>query len=610
LYSPSFFQELFNQIEPQAQEERLLSIILTLSRMPIQPLFQMNYTFSLVKNRAPLSLSFLSTSGVIEDSLLASCILSLFTPVMIVKAWESIIIGRRIIVVSQNQQILSPCIEFIRSLVSPMKMKATFHHFLSRDMIQFLEGESLVGVSMNPFWNPNNDQEQKEIIESLNCCGHENMVIDLDHGNIEYYSSNNNNDSFRSSPISLFQTILAEIENYYQLKNTELSKFLRRSSTSKENTIDKYYSGILSKVIQFFSSLNSSLLSAQYCALNRFLFDENSSVSLTIRKVHGIRSTNDLDEEDKKAFVDPVLHEPGYVEINGSMVGQLQYWGPMSPESNNKADYPLLDCWVECDAYLILVYQYTDQLPILSIRIKDLSIRQLKENDANGVTSFEIKCYSSRIVYRFTAATTIIRDAWITAIGQRLLLYINKGLTFVKLNKQQMESKELLNEEIYQIALESDKVPVSKVNCFSFHPEDKVSSRIHAHYQEFRLHIFRSETYSYFNEITEFPLQSIIKVREEYNQPLKQSENLNSNINGFGIANQWDVESKQSGQLTTSERAILITKQHRDHSSDNNLEGNVSNTNLGFYKRYIRLTDCLIKWQYQVNNFKEFVNNL
>jgi hypothetical protein len=104
--------------------------------MPVLPMCEVCYSFHLSPSQH-LDVRFSSTE-LTEDPDLASAVLRLLTPQMLVSAWEALILEKKVLVVCADATVVPYCCEFLRRLVLPLTV-VTFVPLLPRQTLTAIE---------------------------------------------------------------------------------------------------------------------------------------------------------------------------------------------------------------------------------------------------------------------------------------------------------------------------------------------------------------------------------------------------------------------------------------------------------------------------------------
>lgn len=155
-----FSRQLFEllQFEPVDDIPHILSILCT---FPIVPAAGVAYNIHL--SRGIARLQFTSCEQV-EDIPLDMVVLSVMTPHMLVRAWEAIILERKVVVISSIDSLISACCEYIRRLALPLAVVNTFVPLLPPELIHTVEAPFPYLVGANSITLRENITDMSEIV--------------------------------------------------------------------------------------------------------------------------------------------------------------------------------------------------------------------------------------------------------------------------------------------------------------------------------------------------------------------------------------------------------------------------------------------------------------
>jgi hypothetical protein len=122
--------------------------LLGLCESPIFPISGVSYNLRLATGTVKLAYSTIEQT---EDPDMSTVITSVLTPHMLVSAWESLILERKVLVTSSNINLIPLCCEYLRRLVLPLAVVNTYVPFLTKQLVKTVEAPFpyLVGACSN-----------------------------------------------------------------------------------------------------------------------------------------------------------------------------------------------------------------------------------------------------------------------------------------------------------------------------------------------------------------------------------------------------------------------------------------------------------------------------
>ena len=128
-------RELFDLLELE-KPENVLPILNVLCELPIVPAAGAKYRLQLSHGSTIVKFNL---ADQVNDASMDVIILTVMTPLMLVRAWESIIMERKVLVVSSIDSIITACCEFIRRLALPLEVVNTYVPLLPPELINTIE---------------------------------------------------------------------------------------------------------------------------------------------------------------------------------------------------------------------------------------------------------------------------------------------------------------------------------------------------------------------------------------------------------------------------------------------------------------------------------------
>ena len=395
-------------------------LLLTLCETPILPACGLSY--SLRFNSGSLSLEFNSSEQVIDNDI-NMVPLSIFSPQMLVAAWESIMLERKVLLTSDHYSIVSPCCEFLRRLILPLNLVNTFVPLLPRQLIDAIEAPFpyLYGAVTSSLLESGIDLS--------------NIVwIDLDNRTVSMPKiSYENPDVSAPAPLQLSlikdinDILMKPVANWMQrpcqvAKLSDSVNIHRIASPSEKTNAFESEDDFVSfrgqyapphseesinwcadQITQLFLRTNLSLLTARDCTVRAFyrrteLHDNGISCPEIIK-------------------VDRNMTAPyGFNLRCGVAYGCLQ----LLKEGVDEKALHFLTCWAEFDDLSMAVYEHADQLPLFFISANDINFVQPVAIEPDGLV-FEVRVnHVCARTHRFLATDEHSRASWVDFIdGKR-----------------------------------------------------------------------------------------------------------------------------------------------------------------------------------------------
>lgn len=116
--------------------EDILPILWTLCDLPIVPGAGINYCLKLSKGATTIKFS---TVDQIEDAEMDAIVLTIMTPLMLVRAWEAVVMERKVLVTSSMSSVIAASCEYIRRLALPLQIVNTYVPLLPVELIHTIE---------------------------------------------------------------------------------------------------------------------------------------------------------------------------------------------------------------------------------------------------------------------------------------------------------------------------------------------------------------------------------------------------------------------------------------------------------------------------------------
>jgi DENN (AEX-3) domain len=371
--------------------------LLTLCETPIMPSSGLTYVLQFDSGSAKLDFN---SCEQINDCDVNMIPVSLFTPHMLTAAWESILLERKVLIISVSSSIISPSCEFLRRLMLPLNLVNTFVPLLPRQLINAIEAPFpyLCGA------------ETQFVLESE--ANLSNIVlIDLDLRTVTMPEISSENPDV-SVPNSLKVQLLKEITDIMVrpftdwidrpctlMKGSSLSLPLVALRPSAEES----QSLQADQIMRLFIKTNISLLTARDCTVKAFF--RGAEIHRKEGSCHDVSRTREC-----KAT------EPYCFDLRcGVAYGCLQ----LLRDGKEDSTLHFLTCWVEFDDYSMAVYQHADQLPLLFINSSDIRCVCPSSVPPLGQV-FEVEvCQLVRRTYNFVASDSQSRTSWMNFIESK-----------------------------------------------------------------------------------------------------------------------------------------------------------------------------------------------
>ena len=407
------FSRCLLQLLNDEPSESLLPMIYSLCELPLIPIPNISYQFKFANNAASIQFSELEH---VVDLDMDVVVLSILSPIMIVKAWEALIVERRVVVASVNTALLLPVCEFLKKLIAPFSFVGTYIPVIPSSGIEALEapGNFIIGVDSTALKS-----------SSVSLSGI--VMIDLDRRSI-IHTPTTSDDPYYAAPSCLI-TYLHRVVT--QVVDEPLSRWMNRSIMN--NQVCPYnpeaWSQRATNIIRVFAKANLSILSAQYCTARAFF-----------------RSVSRCDNESFLhtlgfSFSKDPLALMGYSEHRSVHVGCMQLW--KDPRIMEDAIHHTIPCWVEMDDCAFALYEQADDLPLLLIPIEEFEAVASSSMEPEGHV-FEVTL-KNQSFFRFTTSDSHCRKLWLHAIEKKMNA-VAKGYQVVSTaNALQMRVKNQYN---------------------------------------------------------------------------------------------------------------------------------------------------------------------
>ena len=381
-------RRMFDLIDNDATNlNNLCSIFTTLCEAPVLPACGLVYELRFPCGRGlPLHVSI---NEQFDDDDVFAVALQVLNPRMLVLVWESLLLERHVLVVSSHPSLLAPCCEFLKRLILPLAFVGSY--------IPHLPDANLIDAPV-PYLHGISAQRLRSSGADLAGV----VVLDLDAGQISVPASEMANS--QCAPPSLLASLLQELTLKW---SAHLAAWAARPDNNTPwaatPATPMAQAERANAVLQVFVRQNLALLSARTCGV--FIFTGafcRWPVKLTGSDVVGDRKVERLSARPS-GDLDIIFNVSAGREVVSGALLLLQPKGRRS-----------LQVWVEADSTSLLVYRFEDELPIVSVPVKDLqSVVGIPMEPEGHI--FEVVT-SQHATHRFQAADPEARLRWITVL--------------------------------------------------------------------------------------------------------------------------------------------------------------------------------------------------
>ena len=386
-------------------------MLLTLCETPILPTCGVRYELQFDETSVA-QLEFNSSEQISDvDSIMI--VLSIFTPDMLLSAWESVMLERKVLVVSTNTSIIAPCCDFIRRLVLPLNVVNTYVPLLPAQLINAIEAPFpyLIGAETGAVIDSEIPIDLSHIV-----------VIDLDQRRAMMPPTSSENPDVCAPP-GLVHVLLKEVND---IMMKPYSDWISRAATTNNHShnnhrqhpfVPRSTSSLCMQadaLLQLFIRTNLSLISARDCTVKAFFRRLELHERGTFHFLHTLNSLVHLTSErgnfhyfpktlsnphlsytpfsmlSSPPFLDtfcylfiglycPEVYKQSIPRPTGPLGFDLRFgvaYGCMQllrlRKESTDTILHFLTCWVELDESALAVYEHADELPLLYINTKDI----------------------------------------------------------------------------------------------------------------------------------------------------------------------------------------------------------------------------------------------
>lgn len=389
--------------------ENILSTLLGLCEVPIFPACGLRYDLHFSRGTASLSFSAIEQ---VDDAEVLAVALQLLNARMLVSAWESIILERKVLVVSSVAAVIAPCCEFLRRLALPLVIVHTYVPFLPEILINTVEAPFpyLVGADLETL-----RQNPVDLSETV--------VIDLDARSVILPRKTNGiSENGGRAPPMMMRQLHHEVSNI--LLNHISSSFSRACSNSSMDHgssvrhVPRSSEGAAGTeasicraatlILQVFVRQNLALIGARNCSIRAFLRRPKAPM-------FQIERNKRLSQVDRPS--QDIMGSLGFELVRGVAYGFMQMLRSSGISDRMQHFMP---CWVEMDDTVLAVYEYADDLPILYIRCKDIQSVSPSPLEPEGYIFELITKQGSVSTYRFQTMGPDARGEWLRLVDVKI----------------------------------------------------------------------------------------------------------------------------------------------------------------------------------------------
>eukprot|EP00981_Chlorochromonas_danica_P010228 scaffold3058_cov165-Ochromonas_danica.AAC.19 len=421
----SFCRSLLDELQ-FIDVEAILPMIYAFCEMPIFPAPFLRYTFSFTHQNSNtimiengsyrekhdddhyvscsdigppahcLDISF-STLEHVNDLDVDFIVHMILTPLMIVKAWEALVVERRILVVTMNTSLLLPCCEFLRRLAAPMPFAGTFIPVLPLSGYEAVEapGNFLIGAHTNALREANKDLTGV-------------VIIDLDKQVVNSVNSTTDDPYYCAPPFLIAKLV----DNVTSIIHEGVFSWYSRTSDQGRpapQTTDLMHKRTAA-ILSLFLEANTMILSSQFCSIHAF-FRSAACPSTRVRSCFpGLSALKDQISRSS----------PGFYQMDSVCMGCVQRWRESDIDHRDTFHFTV-PSWIEMDRRAFVVYEMADDLPIIIVRIEEIEAVLASSLEPEGHV-FEVLLRNQHY-YRFTTAEKESKQMWMVAIEERMRVH-------------------------------------------------------------------------------------------------------------------------------------------------------------------------------------------
>jgi len=376
--------------------DKIPPILLTLTELPVYPGSGLEYEIAFTHGTASVKFSYLE---LVEDIDMDYVVLNVMTPAMLVAAWEAIVLERKVIVISNTNDIIIPCCEFLRRLVAPLTIVNTYVPLLPLQLIDTVD--DTVDAPFPYLLGANTDLLKRNIRDLS-----DTVVVDLDMRTVLPRVSKNGKPEIAPS-INLTARLLKYVND---IMLGPSSQWFNRATTCSGAAVCSPFSELSyttrsNRIQEIFKRANLELIGARTCSVKAFWRRKQEAMKpMIVCGCSGAMSSSRKPGSMMKGFNLTEGICSGFMQLAKELYDENEMVSHFTP------------CWVEMDQYVFAVYEFADDLPILYLLIKDIATVTPIAIDPEGHV-FEIMV--KNMSYRLTVTDTESRQKWISVIDRR-----------------------------------------------------------------------------------------------------------------------------------------------------------------------------------------------
>lgn len=380
------------------EKDVLTNMLLVLCELPVVPVAGLQYKIELTAGVAELKFSAIEQA---EDSDIDILIISVLTPKMIVRAWEAIVLERKVLVVSSIDSIITACCEFFRRLALPLFIVNTYVPLLPEQLIESVEAPFpyLLGANTN-------------IIRKAGVDLSDTVIIDLDNRDVIPVRNSTSFPADSRAPTNLIAKLMIEV-NEILLK--PLGNWLQRADSSQPYNSCEKVGTVNSPICEESFKLRATMISQLFIRTNLSLISSRTCTVRAFFRRPKVEGTINEDFSDLNLQQNPkrkACTSMGYHFSGGIHSGFMQLVKERNEDDDAGPNF--IPCWVEMDSRIFSVYEHADSLPVIYVMNREIDSVSPSPLEPEGhVFELVLKDQSS---YRFTTTDSDSRRAWISII--------------------------------------------------------------------------------------------------------------------------------------------------------------------------------------------------
>lgn len=477
-------------------------LVYALTDTPLLPLPNLTYEFQFSQSTSSISFNELTISSDEESAMI---VLNLFTPEMMVYAWEALIVERRILVISSYSSMLLPCCEFLRKIIAPLPYTGTYIPELPVSSMEAIDapGTYIIGVETSAVQ-----------AAGLNLYGI--VVLDLDRRKVVFTPAAED-DPYLSAPSAVLNHLIAQITacidrplatwRSRSCLSSPISAVSHTNRSTRQVESNKAKKQILDSIQKIFISTNQGILSAQFCRITAFFRDAYCSTSTSSSASSGAACFGNGHSVPKYYRILGVIPKAeslqalpiGFSEQYGSKVGCMQLWkGNIEEIALLDAIHHTVPCWVELNSWSLSIYEQADDLPLIFASTTEFAAVETCPLEPEGHV-FQITL-NDTTVFRFTASDQESRQRWINAIEEQISLCLSGNVagssasskaSLSAMERLQYQPKDpSYNSTLIENTIDTDSKTIFNSRSLGITGSaEYIHSTNALHYNDFRFHV-------------------------------------------------------------------------------------------------------------------------